>query len=54
MPRLSCNVLHEALPVTAGRRFALFTFLADAAGAAREEELIARQLAQGRQGVSLG
>lgn len=50
----SCNLLHEALPVTSGRRFALFTFFADAAGAAREQEMVARQMASGRRGVSVG
>lgn len=35
----SCALLHEALPVTAGRRFGLFTFLNDRAGAARERNL---------------
>jgi hypothetical protein len=49
----SCNLLHEALPVTQGRRYVLFTFFADATGAAREKEMIAKQLASGRQGVSL-
>lgn len=28
----SCNLLHEVLPVTAGKRFGLFTFLHDEAG----------------------
>jgi len=50
----SCNLLHEALPVTEGRRFALFTFFADAAGAAREKEMIAREIASGRKSVSVG
>lgn len=35
----SCALLHEALPVTAGRRFGLFTFLNDRAGAAQESRL---------------
>jgi predicted 2-oxoglutarate/Fe(II)-dependent dioxygenase YbiX len=47
----SCSLLHEALPVTAGRRMAVFTFFADAAGAQREKELIAKQMAAGRSGV---
>jgi predicted 2-oxoglutarate/Fe(II)-dependent dioxygenase YbiX len=46
----SCNLLHEALPVTQGRRFALFTFFADAA---REKEMIQMQVTAGRQGVSI-
>jgi predicted 2-oxoglutarate/Fe(II)-dependent dioxygenase YbiX len=50
----SCNLLHEALPVTSGRRFALFTFFADAVGAAREKEMTAQRLASGHRGVSVG
>ena len=49
----SCNLLHEALPVTRGRRFAVFTFFADAAGAALERQTMERERAAGRQGVSL-
>jgi predicted 2-oxoglutarate/Fe(II)-dependent dioxygenase YbiX len=48
-----CDLLHEAMPVTQGRRFAIFTFFTDAEGARAEQELIARQVAQGRQGVAL-
>lgn len=47
----SCSLLHEALPVTSGRRFGLFSFFTDAAGAKREQELIAREKAKGRSGV---
>ena len=47
----SCNLLHEALPVTRGRRFAVFTFFADAVGAARERRMIEEQAAAGRQGA---
>ena len=36
----SCSLLHEAMPVTAGRRFGAFSFLTDAAGAQRERELL--------------
>ena len=50
----SCNLLHEALPVTRGRRFAVFTFFADTAGAARERQLVEKQLQAGRQGVTIG
>lgn len=50
----SCNLVHEALPVTTGRRHAVFTFFADAAGAARERQLIAEQAAAGRGGVAVG
>lgn len=49
----SCNMLHEALPVTRGRRFAVFTFFADAAGAALEKQARERERAAGRQGVVL-
>ena len=50
----SCSLLHEALPVTAGRRFAVFTFFADAAGAQRERQMAERQVAEGRSGVTIG
>ena len=49
----SCSLLHEALPVTSGRRFALFSFLCDEAGAAKERKLIADEQAAGREGVSM-
>jgi predicted 2-oxoglutarate/Fe(II)-dependent dioxygenase YbiX len=49
----SCSLLHEVEPVTAGRRFAVFTFLFDEAGAQRERELIAAERAAGRQGVRM-
>jgi predicted 2-oxoglutarate/Fe(II)-dependent dioxygenase YbiX len=48
-----CDLLHEAMPVTAGRRFAIFTFFTDAEGARQEQELIARARASGQQGVAL-
>ena len=35
----SCSLLHEALPVTAGRRFAVFSFFTDAEGEARNRQL---------------
>lgn len=47
----SCALLHEALPVTEGRRFGLFSFFTDAAGAKREQELIAAEKSKGRQGI---
>jgi len=47
----SCSLLHEALPVTGGRRFGLFSFFTDSAGARREQELIAREKAKGHHGV---
>ncbi|MCQ4159016.1 2OG-Fe(II) oxygenase [Roseomonas sp. GC11] len=46
-----CDLLHEAMPVTAGRRFAIFTFLTDAAGAEQEKRLIAERQAAGEKGV---
>jgi predicted 2-oxoglutarate/Fe(II)-dependent dioxygenase YbiX len=48
-----CDLLHEAMPVTRGRRFAIFTFFTDAEGAKQEQELIARARASGQQGVAL-
>jgi predicted 2-oxoglutarate/Fe(II)-dependent dioxygenase YbiX len=39
----SCSLLHEAQPVTSGRRFGLFTFLTDANGANREDAMLAQQ-----------
>lgn len=44
----SCSLLHEALTVSSGVRFGLFTFLYDEEGAAKEEEMIARERAAGR------
>ncbi|WP_246832992.1 2OG-Fe(II) oxygenase [Thalassospira sp. MCCC 1A01428] len=38
----SCSLLHEAMPVTKGERFGIFTFLTDAAGARHEQEMIAK------------
>jgi predicted 2-oxoglutarate/Fe(II)-dependent dioxygenase YbiX len=48
-----CDLLHEALPVTEGQRFAIFTFLTDAAGAQQEQALIAQRQAAGERGVSM-
>jgi predicted 2-oxoglutarate/Fe(II)-dependent dioxygenase YbiX len=45
----SCALLHEVLPVLSGRRFGLFTFLYDEAGAAKEREMHARERAAGRE-----
>lgn len=44
----SCTLLHEALPVTKGRRFGVFTFLSDAAGAAREKALTEQMRREGK------
>lgn len=38
----SCSLLHEAQPVTRGRRFGLFTFFTDAEGGKREDEMVAK------------
>jgi predicted 2-oxoglutarate/Fe(II)-dependent dioxygenase YbiX len=48
-----CDLLHEALPVVEGQRFAIFTFLTDAAGAQQEQALIAQRQAAGEKGVSM-
>lgn len=50
----SCSLLHEATPVTSGRRFALFTFFYDDDGAERERRNIESERAAGRSGVSVG
>ncbi|WP_417829309.1 2OG-Fe(II) oxygenase family protein [Thalassospira sp.] len=42
----SCSLLHEALPVTKGRRFAIFTFLTDEAGALAERKMMAERKKQ--------
>ncbi len=44
----SCSLLHEALPVTDGQRFALLTFFTDRAGAEEERLLAERERAAGR------
>lgn len=44
----SCSLLHEVLPVTAGRRFTLLTFLCDEAGVKAERQMIEREIAAGR------
>lgn len=48
-----CDLLHEALPVTKGRRFAIFTFFTDAEGAQQERKLMAEAKARGQGGVTL-
>lgn len=48
-----CDLLHEALPVTQGRRFAIFTFFTDAEGAQQERRLMAEAQARGEAGVTL-
>ncbi|MGG5809227.1 2OG-Fe(II) oxygenase family protein [Falsiroseomonas sp. CW058] len=49
----SCDLLHEALPVTSGRRFAIFTFFTDAEGAQQERRLMAEAAARGNMGVQM-
>lgn len=46
----SCALLHEALPVTEGRRFGLFTFMHDEEGEQQARKLIAEQRAAGVRG----
>ncbi len=48
-----CDMLHEALPVTRGRRFAIFTFFTDAEGAKQEQAMIRQRMATGQPGVSM-
>ncbi|MBU8539545.1 2OG-Fe(II) oxygenase family protein [Falsiroseomonas tokyonensis] len=48
-----CDLLHEALPVTEGQRFAIFTFFTDAEGAQQERRLMAEAAARGQKGVEL-
>lgn len=49
----SCDMLHEALPVTHGERFAIFTFFTDAEGAEQERRLVSQAVAQGKRGVEI-
>ncbi|MPZ31050.1 MAG: hypothetical protein GEV13_08645 [Rhodospirillales bacterium] len=49
----SCSLLHEAVPVTRGRRFGLFTFLHDESRDAQYRRLIAEQQARGLGGVQM-
>jgi predicted 2-oxoglutarate/Fe(II)-dependent dioxygenase YbiX len=39
----SCSLLHEALPVTEGKRFAIFTFLTDSEGEAMAKKMRAQE-----------
>jgi predicted 2-oxoglutarate/Fe(II)-dependent dioxygenase YbiX len=48
-----CDLLHEAMPVTEGRRFAIFTFFTDAEGAQQERRLMAEAAARGQTGITL-
>ncbi len=49
----SCDLLHEALPVTEGHRMAIFTFFTDQEGAAAEQKLMAQAGARGETGVRM-
>lgn len=49
----SCSLLHEAAPVTRGRRFGLFTFLHDESRDAQYRRMIAEQQARGLGGVQM-
>jgi len=49
----SCSLLHEAMPVTAGRRFGVFSFFTDAKGAEQERAMAAAERAKGRRGPHL-
>ena len=48
-----CDLLHEALPVTKGKRFAIFTFFTDAEGAQIEKKIQAEAMARGQQGLTV-
>ncbi|WP_431283639.1 2OG-Fe(II) oxygenase [Humitalea sp. 24SJ18S-53] len=48
-----CDLLHEAMPVTAGRRLAIFTFFTDQEGAAAEQKLMAEAAARGDAGIRM-
>jgi hypothetical protein len=48
-----CSLSHEAMPVTRGRRFALFTFLHDERHDAQYRRLIADQKARASAGVRM-
>ena len=49
----SCSLLHEAVPVTRGRRFGLFTFLHDESRDAQYRRMLAEQQARGVGGVHM-
>ena len=49
----SCSLLHEAVPVTRGRRFGLFTFLHDESRDAQYRRMLAEQQARGLGGVHM-
>lgn len=49
----SCSLLHEAIPVTRGRRFGLFTFLHDERHDVQYRRMLAEQKAKGIGGVRM-
>lgn len=49
----SCSLLHEAAPVTRGRRFGLFTFLHDESRDAQYRRMLADQQARGLGGIHM-
>jgi len=49
----SCALLHEAMPVTLGRRFGLFTFMHDERHDAQYRRMLAEQQARGLGGVQM-
>lgn len=49
----SCSLLHEAMPVTRGRRFGLFTFLHDESRDVQYRRMLAEQQARGPGGVHM-
>jgi predicted 2-oxoglutarate/Fe(II)-dependent dioxygenase YbiX len=49
----SCSLLHEAVPVTRGRRFGLFTFLHDERHDAQYRRMVAEQQAKGMGGIRM-
>lgn len=49
----SCSLLHEAMPVTRGRRFGLFTFLHDERHDAQYRRMLAEQQGKGLRGIRM-
>lgn len=49
----SCSLLHEAVPVTRGRRFGLFTFLHDERHDAQYRRMLAEQQSKGMAGIRM-
>lgn len=49
----SCSLLHEAVPVTRGRRFGLFTFVHDERHDAQYRRMLAEQQSKGMSGIRM-